>query len=466
MTAPSVVWQSNLAVFTDPALGLTMDVPGDWCIHPRLGPAEAESSVFSSSCAEQDDTVSPSFTQIEISPGPLLVRSPDQANEYVWQRGFDVAAEERLNFHGWEAVWFEMETAEAAMMPPQPSAYALVWMGDSLVQVIVYGDPNSAKWVVSSIRPVGAGNEAWFELGGHVSDWALPYADEMHYAGMNWAKAPTFFEHDASDLIKAAHDQEFKIQLTAVGSLDLIGQPGFEQEYADWVAAIAAAGADAIEVWHEPNLDREWPAGHISPQAYTDFLCIAYDAIKAANPDTAVISAAPAPTGFFGGCTADGCDDEPWMQGLYDAGAVECMDYIGAHNNIGATSPSARIGHPASPGSTHHAWYFISETELYYDTFHGTRQVFFTELGYASQEGVPEFADSFAWAHSTTNSQQAEWLAEAVQLSIDTGMVRCIIVWNIDLVRHEANPFDGYAIIRPDQSCPACNALHQVLGTR
>ncbi len=87
-------------------------------------------------------------------------------------------------------------------------------------------------------------------------------------------------------------------------------------------------------------------------------------------------------------------------------------------------------------------------------------------MGYASQEGVPPFSDQFAWARGTNNAQQAAWLAEAVQLSINTGMVRCIIIWNIDFVRYGYDPQDGYAIVRPDGSCPACDALHNVLGTR
>ena len=304
-----------------------------------------------------------------------------------------------------------------------------------------------------------------FELGGHVRDLNFPYADLMHYAGMTWAKVQVHYAEDATGIIQAAHSRGFKIQLSALGSPSMVTQPGFEQNFANWVASLAASGADAIEVWNEPNIDREWQIGYIDPAAYTRLLCTAYSAIKAANPNTLVISAAPAPTGYFGGCSPNGCDDQPWMEGLYNAGAAQCMDYIGAHHNSGATPPSARSGHPADQ-SGHHSWYFLPQTELYYNIFRGTRQLFYTEMGYASQEGVPPFSDMFAWARGNDNSEQAAWLAEAVQLSINTGMVRCIIVWNIDFVRYGYDPQDGYAIVRPDGSCPACDALHAVLGTR
>ncbi len=360
--------------------------------------------------------------------------------------------------------------------PDQDGTYKGVWRlqvngenieGGGVVVIIKVGEeqagaPTSAGSPPAPVVPPSSGGG--FELGGHVRDLGLPYADKMHYAGMTWAKTQVHFGQDAGGIIAVAHAKGFKIQLSALGSPAMVTEPGFEQKFANWVASLAAAGADAIEVWNEPNIDREWQAGYISPQAYTNLLCTAYNAIKSANAGTAVISAAPAPTGYFGGCSPNGCDDQPWMEGLYAAGAANCMDYIGAHHNAGATSPSARSGHPT--GSNHHSWYFLPQTELYYNIFRGTRKLFYTEMGYASQEGVPPFSDQFAWARGINNAQQAAWLAEAAQLGSSTGMVRCIIIWNIDFVRYGYDPQDGYAIIRPDGSCPACDALHNVMGTR
>jgi hypothetical protein len=337
------------------------------------------------------------------------------------------------------------------------SAYVLIQVGEEAET------PPPAAVPVVAPRPVAGGA---FELGGHIRDLGMPYANQMHYSGMNWVKIQVHYGEGASGIIAAAHAGGFKIQLSAIGGASMTSQPGFEDKFAAWVAGLAAAGADAIEVWNEPNIDREWQIGLISPQAYTNLLCKSYNAIKGANGGTAVISAAPAPTGWFGGCGPNGCDDKPWMEGLYNAGAANCMDYIGAHHNAGATSPSARIGHPANPGDTHHSWFFLPQTELYYNIFRGARKLFYTEMGYASQEGVEGFSDQFAWARGTDNSEQAAWLAEAVQLSINTGMVRCIIVWNVDFVRYGYDPQDGFAIIRPGGSCPACDTLHNVLGTR
>ncbi|MFN2284495.1 MAG: NBR1-Ig-like domain-containing protein, partial [Anaerolineae bacterium] len=239
--------------------------------------------------------------------------------------------------------------------------------GGKIYLIIQVGEQAEAP-VTPIVAPVSSGS---FELGGHVRDVGLPYKDTMHYAGMNWMKVQVQYGQGAESLVNIAHSNGFKIQLSALGGASMVTQPGFEDQFASWVAGLAATGADAIEVWNEPNIDREWQGELISPQSYTNLLCKSYNAIKAANSGTAVISAAPSPTGWFGGlkltdCANGGCgyDDQPWMEGLYNAGAANCMDYIGAHHNAGATSPSARSGHPA--GGTHHSWYFLPQTELYY----------------------------------------------------------------------------------------------------
>jgi hypothetical protein len=324
--------------------------------------------------------------------------------------------------------------------------------------------PDQPTWMYLPLMMNGGESSVAFELGGHIADQSFPHAAAMYYAGMTWAKVTLAYDSDAASIISAAHARGFKIQITAVGPPDMVTQAGFEQAFTRWVATIAAAGADGIEVWSEPNVDRAWPSGMIDPQAYTSLLCASYAAIKAVNPNTLVISAAPVPTGYFGGCGPTGCDDLPFLQGMINAGATQCMDYVGAHHTSGATSPSARSGHPADDGLHHHSWYFLPQTELYYQALGGTRQLFYTSMGYASQEGVPTFSDGWAWARGITDADQAAWLAEAAQLSIDSGMVRAIVVWNIDFERLGDEPRDGYAIIRPGGSCPACDALHDVLG--
>jgi hypothetical protein len=103
---------------------------------------------------------------------------------------------------------------------------------------------------------------------------------------------------------------------------------------------------------------------------------------------------------------------------------------------------------------------------LYHDTFGGTRPLCFTELGYVSPEGyesVP-LPGNFGWAAGTSVAEQAQWLAESASLSGSSGKVRLMIVFNVDFTVYLSNdPQAGYAMLRPNGSCPACAALDAVM---
>ena len=83
----------------------------------------------------------------------------------------------------------------------------------------------------------------------------------------------------------------------------------------------------------------------------------------------------------------------------------------------------------------------------------------FTEIGYVSPEGFPPLPGGFAWAGDTSVAEQAAWLGQAVDLAAGSGVVRLFIVWNVDFTQYNSDPQGGYAIIRPDGSCPACGAI-------
>jgi hypothetical protein len=370
----------------------------------------------------------------------------------------------------------EVEVSVDLSAPEQYGNYTGLWQlrsgqanfGTQLSAVVVAGDP-PANANVPAGNPVPAQpvNIGGFELGGHVDSFRRP--DLMKKAGMSWIKVQTFAGGDAAGLINMAHGAGFKVLLGVLGDKSRVTDPNYQAEYAQSVAAMARAGADAIEVWNEPNIDREWPNGQVNGGTYTQLLAKAYNAIKAANPGTMVVSAALAPTGWWGaaGCGPDGCNDDVFLQQMAAAGAANYMDCVGAHHNAGATSPTVSSGHPAN--SNHYSWYFAPTMNLYYGAFGGARKVCFTEFGYLSDEGyqpLESVAPNFAWAKDVTVAQQAQWLAEAATLSINSGKVRLMIIWNVDFSNFGSDPMAGYAIIRPGDSCPACDSLGAVVGSR
>jgi hypothetical protein len=367
----------------------------------------------------------------------------------------------------------EKEISVQLKAPEQYGNYTGLWQlksaqgnfGTQMSAVIVAGDPPPGTILAGSPPPVApGGTSGGFEIGGQIN--GSPFG-AMRQAGMKWIKVQSR-GGDESGAINMAHANGFKILLSVLGDRGSVMDPNYQDGYARDLAKMAAAGADAIEVWNEPNIDREWPTGQVNGANYTQLLAKAYNAIKGANLGTIVISAAPAPTGFWGaaGCADNGCNDDAFLNQMAAAGAAKYMDCIGAHHNSGTTSPSVTSGRPEG---NHYSWYFLPTLNLYYGAFGGARKVCFTELGYLSPEGYPSLASTapnFAWAANTTVAQQAQWLAEAASISGNSGKVRLMIVFNVDFDYYGSDPQAGYAIIRPGGSCPACASLGAVVGSR
>jgi LysM repeat protein len=308
-----------------------------------------------------------------------------------------------------------------------------------------------------------------FELGGHVFSFGFP--DSMRGAGMSWAKIQIVWNQGdpasiAQGPIEQARSRGFKILLGVVGNpAQLAANPSqYYQNFATFLADVARLNPDGIEVWNEPNIDRQWPAGQISGQNYTQMLSAAYQAIKRANPNVLVISGAPAPTGFFGNrCTGQGCDDNVFIQQMASAGAAQFMDCVGVHYNEGVLPPSATSGDPRG-SSSHYSRYYTSMVNLYAGVF-PNKPLCFTELGYVTPEGYPggTLPSGFDWGNGNTLQEQAEWLAQAVTLARQSRRVRLMIIWNVDNTTTGADPQAAYAIVRNNQ-CLACITLGAAMG--
>ena len=92
--------------------------------------------------------------------------------------------------------------------------------------------------------------------------------------------------------------------------------------------------------------------------------------------------------------------------------------------------------------------------------FFPNMKVCWTELGYLSAEGMgAPIPVAFAWAGTVTVAQQAEWIADAARLSRESGRVSLMIVWNVNFTRWDTDPMGGYALLRPDGTCPGCATL-------
>ncbi|MCA9936401.1 MAG: cellulase family glycosylhydrolase, partial [Anaerolineales bacterium] len=117
------------------------------------------------------------------------------------------------------------------------------------------------------------------------------------------------------------------------------GPPDNYQDYYDFLRVMLErydGKIQAVEVWNEQNLDREWLAPNgLSAADYTAFLQGAYETIKSVNPDIIVISGALSPTG--GWTEADGrvtaVDDFVYFDQMIQAGFLNYADCVGVHHN-------------------------------------------------------------------------------------------------------------------------------------
>jgi hypothetical protein len=169
-----------------------------------------------------------------------------------------------------------------------------------------------------------------------------------------------------------------------------------------------------------------------------------------------VISGAPAPTGAEGAYPGQVVNDDRFVSDMVNAGGLQYVDCVGAHYNEGIISPTQTSG---DPRDSYYTRYFLTQLDTYWNIIGGQKPICFTELGFLSPEGFPPLPDFFAWAQNVSVAQQAAWLAQAAALSSQSGKVRLMIVWNVDFTQYGSDPQAGYAMLRPDGSCPACNAL-------
>jgi hypothetical protein len=310
-------------------------------------------------------------------------------------------------------------------------------------------------------------------VGGHVFQFSEQTVEAMDSAGMTWMKWQIPFDVNnvfgglqaALDRVNFAHENGFRVLLSIKGDKDQLAELGedYYARYAEFVGLVANYGPEAIQVWNEQNLDREWPTGRIDPFAYVQMLQAAYEAIKAVDETILVITGAPAPTGAEGAFGLERVwNDDRYYRGMANAGVVNYADCIGIHYNEGIVPPSLRGGDPREPDyPTRYLPLMIERAAFPFRDF--DIPFCFSELGYLSPDGYDmPLPSGFAWAANTSVDEQAEWLADAIDIAADFPGVEIalIIVWNIDSdVYTEGDPQGGYAIIRPGGACPACATI-------
>ncbi len=223
---------------------------------------------------------------------------------------------------------------------------------------------------------------------------------------------------------------------------------------------------DAIEVWNEPNLDREWHNHPLTGAEYMRYFGPAYSAIKSFSPDITVITAAPAPTGDLDYST----NDRTWLQQLYNAGLAQYGGNVavGVHPYGWGNAPDARCcASPSRGWDDQKQFFFLDTLEDYHQIVQANghnAQLWVTEFGWATFDGLkaqngsrpadpadtPYFSFIDQW-------QQANYTIRAFQLGEERSWVGPMILWNLNFstllgVLDKSDPQAAYGMLNPDWS--------------
>lgn len=301
-----------------------------------------------------------------------------------------------------------------------------------------------------------AGDAAFgvFELGGAV-DGTLSHPEHMKSAGMTWVSYDIAWEPGMSassvhPLIEQSHRYGMRVLLSV--RVAQRRAPGSDAvALVDFLRRVAYYGPDAVEVWPGANSAETSPGGDFSGHTYTrQVLAPAFNAVKQVNRNIMVLSGAPDPRiGYDGGCSAEagGCHDAAFLTQMADAGAANYADCTGAE---------ALDADRAAPEA------LDAQADLYAAAL--GRPVCFARYGIFSPEGFGPPPESAGWAEQISTAEQAEWLEDAVRRAAGGNHIRLMVVWNVDYLGWAGqSPNAGYAILRPDGTCPACATLGEVM---
>jgi len=237
------------------------------------------------------------------------------------------------------------------------------------------------------------------------------------------------------------------------------GPPDNYQDYWDFVSALVTrykAGSgigrvQAIEVWNEPNLDREWgnqPINQSSAADYVRLLGGAYQAAHLADPNIVVLSAGLSPTGVTDGHSADDLDFLKWM---YAAGLKGKFDALGAHANAQAPEVAAELG--SLKDFPHPSFYFRRVEQLrqaMVDNQDSLKQIWLVEWGWTSDKVHP----AYAW-FAVTEDKKADNVIQAFTFARTnwTPWIGVMSLWTLcDPTWDENREEYWWAIANPDGS--------------
>lgn len=199
---------------------------------------------------------------------------------------------------------------------------------------------------------------------------------------------------------------------------------------------------DAIEIWNEPNLDREWNGAPMSGGAYMDLFRPVYQAIKEVDPNMIVVTAGLAPVGDG---IAGSVGDRTYLQQMYDAGLAQFPDVrIGVHPYGWGNPPDDTCCTTARGWADNPVFYFRETLQAYINIIQRNNhaaKIWVTEFGWGTYQELgpngesPEPPAVAGFFDLVSTQQQAEYVVRAFEMMQGDpfgGWVELAFLWNLN----------------------------------
>jgi hypothetical protein len=200
------------------------------------------------------------------------------------------------------------------------------------------------------------------------------------------------------------------------GEAGAFSPPDNFQDYADFLTVMAQRYQGRIyyyQIWNEPNIYPEWGNNTVNPEEYTRLLCMAYDALKAVDPNIVVISGTLAPTQSL---TGRDLNDYIYLQRMYQAGAGDCFDVLSMQGYGLRSGPTDRRMRPTLVNISRNQ--YIRELMIANGDSH--KAIWISEAAWnfvPSREDAPDIAEPRDMYGQVSMEQAARYIVELYQRS-------------------------------------------------
>lgn len=316
-------------------------------------------------------------------------------------------------------------------------------------------------------------------------------------AGFDWVRQQIYWRDiedpengiwawdEIDQIVEAVNAYDRKLLINVVRSPTFYsatnGLPDDPNSFANFMAVLTErykGRIHAYEIWNEPNLAHE-TGGTIRPAdvgRYVEMLKLAYQRIKAIDPEAVVLAAASSSTGVTNESIA--LSDEDFYRAMYTYNDGEVRNYfdVQAVHPGGSANPPDTMW-PDNPSTAqgwtdHPTFYFrhVENVRRWMEEYGmADKEIWITEYGWATANNTP----GYEFGNQVSFEQQAAYITGAIRRAYELyPWVGNMFLWNMNFAVTKAeNGLDtmheqaSFGILNPDWSPrPSYLAIQQLIA--